>query len=175
MWIRQLGDVACEIERSERPKPALLAAHTFPLDAAEDHRYKRPVMIADRSPPAEWKSEQQQFQTALCRQLGVTFEKEARAMLVGSPSADVVVTKYGAYAHAIWYARRGADVYPILVTNWLVAPGVVVADLPFVNTSPSRREALAALADAIETSGEHLPEGTLMQLWDAAKRMHSSA
>ena len=85
------------------------------------------------------------------------------------------MTAYGEYTHAIWYARRGADVYPILVTNWLVAPGVLVADLPFVNTSTARREALAALADAIETSGEHLPEGTLVQLWDAAKRVHSSS
>ena len=38
-------------------------------------------------------------------------------MLVGSPSADVVVIACDEYAHAIWYARRGADVYPILVTN----------------------------------------------------------
>ena len=34
---------------------------------------------------------------------------------------------------------------------------MAVADLPFVSTA-SRREALRALADAIETSGEHLPE-----------------
>ena len=95
-------------------------------------------------------------------------------MLVGSPSADVVATNYGEDAHAIWYARRGAEVFPILVSSWLVAPGVVVADLPFVSTS-SRREALAALADAIETSGEHLPEGALLALWDAAKRVHSSS
>ena len=175
MWIRQLGDVSCEMDCSALPRPAHLAMHAFPLDAAEGHTCHCPVMIADRSPPTERESEARQFQAALCRQLGVNFQREARAMLVGAPSADVVVTKYGAYAHAIWYARRGADVYPILVTNWLVAPGVVVIDLPFVKASPSRREALAALADAIETSGEHLPEGTLMELWDAAKRVHGSA
>ena len=174
MWTRQLGDVACETTCSARPRPRHLASRAFPLDAAEEHKCERPAMIADRHPPVEYENEQWRFQTALCRHLCVNFEREARAMLVGSPSVDVVPTKYGEEAHAIWYARCGAEVYPILVSNWLVAPGVVVADLPFVSMA-SRREALAALADAIETSGKHLPEGALVQLWDAAKRVHSSS
>ena len=126
--------------------------------------------------PADHHGTHAEWQERLCRCLGLDFATQARAMLTGAPTRDIVLhpnPKLPSYTHVMWYARNGTNVYPIDVARWVVA-GVEVRELPFV-AARDRRAAFTALADAIETISPHAPEGALLTLWDAAKRVHSSA